>query len=81
MSYARLVCALLDVPVAGGDQSGRGGGDDRPVATRPLLEALHHLFVLLLEFRANPFFKQALGEGGGYHSTALHHQQQQQQPY
>ena len=50
-SYARRVCALLDAPDA--DGGGAGG--------RPLLEA-HHLLVLLLEFRANPFFRQALGE-------------------
>lgn len=50
-AYARLVCALLDVPVA----SGAAGG-------RPLLEALHQLFALLLEFRANPYFQAALGE-------------------
>lgn len=60
VSYARLVCALLDVPVAEG-----GGGGDGGAAGRPLLEALHHLFALLLEFRANPFFAQALAGGGG----------------
>ncbi|KAI8467716.1 MAG: hypothetical protein J3K34DRAFT_460251 [Monoraphidium minutum] len=56
-SYARLVCALLDVPVAdAGAGAGAGAGG------RALLEALHHLFALLLEFRANPYFRQLLGE-------------------
>jgi hypothetical protein len=48
------VCALLDVPLRDG-----GGG-----ASRALLEGLHHLFLLLLDFRDNPFFQRALGDGG-----------------
>ncbi|GBF95657.1 hypothetical protein Rsub_08639 [Raphidocelis subcapitata] len=52
--FARLVCALLDAPV-----HDAGGG----AASRALLESLHLLFALLLAFRENPFFRQALGDG------------------
>lgn len=43
--YARLVCALLNIPVH---------GDER------LLESLHLAFSLLRELRAHPFFVGAL---------------------
>ncbi len=52
--HARLVCALLDVPL----QEGCSG--------RALLEAVHHLLLLLLEFRGNPFFQHAGAAGGIY---------------
>jgi intraflagellar transport protein 46 len=38
-TYARIVCALLDIPVYGN-----------------VIESLHHLFELYLEFANNPHF-------------------------
>jgi len=62
VSYARMVCAVLDVPVA----AGRGGSEEEggAAADRSVLEALHLLFTLLLEFQANPYLRQAVGEPG-----------------
>lgn len=54
-AFARLACALLDVPVA------------QDAGPRALLEAVHHLFSLLVDgYRSSPFFARALdGIGGG----------------
>ena len=38
-AYARIVCALLDIPVHAGNDA--------------LTESLHHLFTLYSEFKAN----------------------------
>jgi intraflagellar transport protein 46 len=43
LSYSKLVCALLDVPVYDN-----------------VIESLHVLFSLLLEFKQNPFFRDHL---------------------
>jgi intraflagellar transport protein 46 len=51
--YARVVCALLDIPVHGGGGGG-GGGGAQPGA---LIQALHVLFTLFLEFKENPHFQ------------------------
>lgn len=88
-SYARLACALLDVPVAAGAggggadgggngggrgaSGGRGGGGGGGSAgggggvDLALLEAVHHLFLLLVDgYRSSPFFARALfADGGG----------------
>jgi intraflagellar transport protein 46 len=51
--YARVVCALLDVPVhppAGGAAPTIG----------PLIQSLHLVFSLYLEFRDNPHFASML---------------------
>lgn len=40
LSYSKLVCALLDVPVYDN-----------------IIESLHVLFSLFLEFKQNPFFR------------------------
>lgn len=45
-SFAKLVCVLLDVPVHEGQ----------------LLESLHMVFSLVLEFALNPVFQQQLGD-------------------
>ena len=48
-TYSRLVCGLFDIPVYG----------DR------VIESLHLLFTLFLEFKNNPFFKQHIDDDIG----------------
>jgi intraflagellar transport protein 46 len=54
--YARLICAMTDIPV---HKSG---------ANKSVIESLHVLFTLFVEFRNNQHFKQfqnADQNGGG----------------
>lgn len=61
VSYSKLVCALLDVPV---------------YSDSSLIESLHLLFTLYLSFKNNPYFGMQAGSstcgsgsGSGPHST------------
>ena len=53
-TFARMVCAVLDLhpPAGSGAGSGSGGG-----GTTGLIHSLHALFALYLEFKHNPAFQ------------------------
>lgn len=56
MTYAKLVCALLDVPVH---------------SDNTLVESLHLLFTLYLSFKNNPYFATQGGSSCGSGSRPL----------
>jgi intraflagellar transport protein 46 len=60
VSYAKLVCALLDVPVH---------------SDSTLIESMHLLFTLYLSFKNNPYFQTqgSSGDGSRPLSTASAH--------
>jgi intraflagellar transport protein 46 len=60
--YARMVCALLDVPVYSGRDGGAAAGAGLS-SSAGVVHALHIVFTLFSEFRANQHFAHLAGGG------------------
>lgn len=56
-TYARTVCALLDIPVHPPPPAGSAAA---PAAPGPLIQALHVLVTLYSAFKSNPHFARRL---------------------
>jgi hypothetical protein len=54
-TFARMVCAVLDLHPPAGISAGSGGGSSG--SNTGLIHSLHALFALYLEFKHNPAFQ------------------------
>jgi hypothetical protein len=93
MSYAKVVCALMDIPVADNKNNDKAssekkkqpllaGQEQQQETSRSMIEALHLLFEVYAEFKNSAHFgsrqqQQQQGEGGDDGMSSADHHNNQ----